>query len=198
MLTFKQYLREEREPPKCFTVDEFDALPAPSASNINSCYKVGKVAFDNKHGFGATPNNQEVNYFGFAASMTPSVFLRFAAAGDREDAGVKFTRFIQDHAPMGAPTLYISTNWQEFKEGKPLKVEVIGHEGRGRMIAIQKVNGSMEKIPVHFIPRDGARARHLSPEFFEALRDTGMSPEKSSRVSDAHLGKIYWNGKMLS
>ena len=177
---------------------EFDHLSAPDAKNIADRYKVGKVAFDNKDGLGAVPNNQEINYFGFTINITPSEFLDFAAHGDRGATAEKIVNLIKDRTPVGAPFLQIKYNEKAFGQGEPLRVEIVGHEGRARMTAIRIVNGDSGKIPVHVMPRGETRARHLDDKFFAALRKVGMVPEKSyGDPKHLDIGKIFWMGKTL-
>ena len=69
---------------------------------------------------------------------------------------------------MGAPflTLDIPEDWREGQFSEYAQVR--GHEGRNRMIAIQKVEGD-DPVEVHIFPR-GLRARHLTPEIVEQLQ----------------------------
>jgi hypothetical protein len=177
---------------------EFEHLPAPNPKNINDRFKVGNVAYDNIHGMGAVPNNSEVNYFGFTIFITPAVFLRFAAAGDRGDVPTQIAQKIKAHYPIGTPFLNFDFNEKAFGQGEPLVMKIIGHEGRARMKAIEMVNGDLGKVPVHVLARGELRARHLNEKFFEALRDRGAVPEKGAgHISDLHIGKIFWMGKEL-
>lgn len=177
---------------------EFEHLSAPDAKNVDDRYKVGKVAFDNKDGMGAVPNNQEIKYFGFAMTITPSEFLELAAQGYRGDAAAKIAEHIKDRIPIGAPFLQFRYNEKEFGQGEPLRVEVVGHEGRARMTAIRMVNGDTERIPVHVMPRGETRARHLDEKFFSALRKIGMVPEKTYKdPKHVNIGRIFWMGKTI-
>jgi len=183
---------------KSLSETEFDNLPPPNAKNINDRYRVGKVAFDNKDGMGAVPNNQEVNYFGFTIFITPSVFLRFAAAGDRSETAKGLVEKIKNRTPIGNPFFSITFNEKQFEDGEPLTVKIVAHEGRARMSAIEQINGDLEKVPVHIFLRGETRARHLNEKFFQALRDRGAVPEKGAGyLSDLHIGKIFWMGKTL-
>lgn len=179
---------------------EFDDLHGPSPANINDRYKVGSVAFDNHKGFGHTPNNKEVDYLGWTMEMTPHDFIESVTPADRSEDGKKFIGFIKERATMGAPTLYVRVNEVEFGQGEPLRVLITSHEGRGRMWAIEQVNGPSMKVPVHVIPSGGMRARHLDEAFFEALRKTGIVAEGGGKTKDPHhinIGKIYWMGKTV-
>jgi len=148
---------------------EFDHLSAPDAANVNDRYKVGKVAFDNEKGMGATPNNANIHYLGFVINITPSEFLNLAAHGDRSGTAEQIVSKIKDRTPIGAPFLVIKYNEKAFGQGEPLHVEIVGHEGRARMTAIRMVNGDSTKIPVHMMGRGELRARHLGEHFFSEL-----------------------------
>lgn len=198
MISFKAFLAE-RELPKMLSAEQFDALPEVSASNIAGKFKVGKVAFDNEYGLGATPNNQEVKYLGFAVELTPSQFLRLAHQADRSDDAKKFAGFINDRAPFASPTFYLANNLDKWEKGEPLRVQVRGHEGRGRMWAIRDVEGNVP-IPVHVIPNGGVRARDLNTKFFDDLRETGIVYEGGSEHAPPlklQMGRIFWDGKTL-
>lgn len=194
-----QELFEERDELHKLSQKEFDDLQGPSAANINDRYKVDKVAFDNHKGFGHTPNNKEVDYLGWTMEMSPRDFIDSVTPADRSEDGKRFVDFINERAPMGAPTLYVKVNEVEFGQGEPLRVLISSHEGRGRMWAIEQVNGPL-KVPVHVIPSGGMRARHFDEAFFEALRKRGIVSEGGGKVKDPHhinIGKIYWMGKVV-
>lgn len=175
--------------------NEHPMLQPPNAQNIDKTYRVGKVNFDCQHGLGAVPFNQEVKYMGFVMMITPNTFLSLAAHGDRDDTAQELTQKILEGTPLGPPFLDIKVN-PEFYDGQPLKVKVTGHEGRGRMGAILKVNGN-QPVPVHMFLKGGDRARHLSPEFFTQLRQIGIIPEKWSDPEHINIGQIFWNGQTL-
>lgn len=184
---------------KRYTEQQFNALKEPSPGNIEGAFRVGKTVFDNENGLGQTPNNQNVIYAGFAVEMKPSTFLRLAAAGDRRDDAQKFAKMMGEYVPFGSPTLYIDCNLEEWQEGTAeLWVKVKSHEGRGRMWAFDQVNGNVP-VPVHVFVA-GLRARHLSKEFFDQLRDKGFIPEdqpQNGHHLKVNLGRIFWNGETL-
>jgi hypothetical protein len=202
-MRFKDFLREKAElgePTRKLTQADFNALPGPSAGNVEDRFKVGQVAFDNVNGLGNTPNGQNVVYLGFAAEMKPADFLNLATIADRSEDAKRFARFIGERVPFASPFLELAYNEKEWEEGKPLRAEVKGHEGRGRMVAFDEVNGSNTMIPVAFILRNGGRARDLSPEFFKALRSNGIVQQDGGKIATPtpiKLGKIFWNGQTL-
>lgn len=189
----------ELEPPYTISKDEFEQLPAPGPSTIEDRFKVGKVAFDQRKGFGSVPNNRNVVYLGFVAEMKPSDFLKLAHSGDRNADASKFVGFIHGRAPMGSPTLYVSVNEDEFGKGGELRVRVDGHEGRARTTAFKQLEGD-EMVPVHFILNGGMRARDLSEKFFSELRKNGIIREEHAKTADptsVDIGRIFWMNKTL-
>ncbi len=191
-----QELHEAQETKK-LSQAAFDALSEPNAKNIKDRYKVGAVAFDNAKGLGAVPNNQEVDYLGFAVELSPADFLRLAAHKDRGEDAEKIEELIRSKAPIGAPFLNVKVDLKAFRDGGPLEVEIVGHEGRGRMQAAHAVNGE-EKIPVHVFVKGNVRAHDLDEKFFKSFREIKMAPEgvKVAPIK-AHFGKIFWMGKTL-
>ena len=199
MLTFKTFLEAERSPPFKLSKEKFDALKGPTVGNVDRAFRVGKVAFDNERGFGHTPNNEEVMYFGFVAEMKPTDFLKLVPHEDRTEDAKKFVRFIGELAPMASPMLYLNTNMNSWKAGEPLRVQVQQHEGRGRLWAIKDVEGNVP-VPVHFIINGGYRAKDLNKEFFDALRENGIVAQGGSehlKPYKVELNKIFWNGETL-
>ena len=199
MLTFKTFLEGGREPPFKLSRAEFDALQPPSINNVDGAFRVGRVAFDNRRGFGATPNNAEVLYFGFAAELTPRDFLKLVTPADRSEDAKRFIGFIDELAPMASPMLYLKVNLEDWKAGKPLRVEAQQHEGRGRMNALREVEGNVP-VPVHFIVNGGYRARDLNKDFFGALRASGIVAQGGSEYLAPYkvaLHRIFWNGETL-
>ena len=190
---FERAEHQERTP---LSQKEFDDLPAPSVGNIEDRFKVEKVAFDNRNGAGAVPNNQEVLYFGFAVMMKPSHFLKLATPEDREEDAVKIAKLMEQRVAFGSPFLDIRFDDEAFEKDKTFDVAVSGHEGRARMTAIMKIQGDTP-IPVHIIPRGGLRARNFSEKFFEELRKRGMTQQGRSTKFIPELSKIFWMGKTL-
>ena len=186
-MRFKEFLREKAElgePKLKLTQADFDALPGPTAGNVEDRFKVG----------------QDVVYLGFAAEMKPADFLNLATIADRSEDAKRFVRFIAERVPFASPFLELAYNEKEWEEGKPLRAEIKGHEVRGRMLAFDEVHGSNTMIPVAFILRNGGRARDLSPEFFKALRSNGIVQQDGGKIAtptQIKLGKIFWNGQTL-
>ena len=188
-----------------FSKAELKQLSDPTPGNIEAQFKVGQVAFDNVHGKGATPNNQNVIYMGFAMELKPSQFLDLAVKeeGGSEYRADQFIELFKQGTPIASPFLLVDINLDAWEQDKTAIMSVHGHEGRGRMAAIKKYEGDVF-VPVHVFA-SGLRARHFSEEFFAALREAGMRPssdggiyaERSHDREHLVFGRIFWDGKRL-
>lgn len=154
-------------------------------SNLGKQYKVlgkheGKdfyVMFDNRDGIGATPNNAEVNYFGFGAIMPIHKFLGIAAdhKGQREDSAKDVKDIILAGYGLGAPTLYLDVTKFDTNTNTGL-IQTDGHEGRARAICCEKYFG-IDELPVHIFVKGGWRNRDITDEFTNALNELGVITE---------------------
>ena len=149
--------------------------------NINN--KSGGVSnnssiIDNKNGWGAVPNNQEVDYFGLRVTMTPKHFIDLAAPLGGEPSE-KIAQHLEQGGTIGSPFLSIEIpeSWENGDFSMPARV--VGHEGRNRMAAIAKVFGN-NPVETHlFFP--GLRNRHITDEFKKNL-NRGLVKEKSKSI----------------
>lgn len=123
---------------------------------------------DNVDGLGSVPYNANVDYMGLRVLMKPSVFLKLARPLNEPRSADYIAQHLEAGGALGAPflTLDIPEDWREGQFSEYAQVR--GHEGRNRMIAIQKVEGD-DPVEVHIFPR-GLRARHLTPEIVEQLQ----------------------------
>ncbi len=149
--------------------------------------KVSEVKIDNKDGAGAVPYNQDVDYFGIRVKMKPSTFLRLAAPLGREHSP-ELEKYIADGGAIGAPflTLGIPKEWDDGDLTKFAKVD--GHEGRNRMLAVQKLEGDAP-IEVHVFPRY-YRARDMTPELIEKI-NSGLYAEKTTNLVRGPLFDVH-------
>jgi hypothetical protein len=145
---------------------------------------ITEVTIDNVKGAGATPYNQEIDYFGLRVKMKPSVFLKLALPLGQEHSA-ELEKYIADGGAIGSPFLEIKIppEWDDSDFSK--FAQVAGHEGRNRITAIKKLEGD-EPIEVHLIPRGGLRARDLTAEFVEKLQE-GMYAERSTHLVSGPL-----------
>lgn len=126
------------------------------------------VQFDALKGIGGVPDAHNVDYRGFMAYMRPKQFLQINPPRDVSERPIDhILQAIDGGQPIGTPIVYVDKaargGWQ-----------VRGHEGRGRMLALQQRHPDA-LFPVAVHPYGSVRARDLRPE--EALdwlrQDTG-------------------------
>ena len=130
-----------------------------------------EIKFDPKDGIGAVPYNQEINYRGFVRTLTPAQFLRNTAELKGESSAKGIEEAIRKGEAVGNPFLDVQWDNQE-------KVwRVVGHEGRNRATAINRINPETQ-IPVHFFPKGGLRAKDITEE----MRTAPIVPEKGAKT----------------
>jgi len=130
-----------------------------------------EIKFDPKNGIGSVPYNQEINYRGFVRTLTPLQFLRNTAELKGESSAKGIEEAIRQGEAVGNPFLDVQWDKQE-------KVwRVVGHEGRNRATAINRINPETQ-IPVHFFPKGGLRAKDISEE----MRTAPIVPEKGAKM----------------
>jgi len=143
---------------------------------------VNEVTIDNREGWGAVPNNAEIDYFGMRVMMKPSMFLKLAAKLGQKPS-TEIEQHIKDHGAIGAPYLII-----ELPDTDDEPAQVVGHDGRNRMIAVMNVEGD-DPIETHIFPRGRiSRAKHLTPEIKEYL-NSGIKTENTGDIVNGPL----WN-----
>lgn len=138
------------------------------------------VNIDNKHGIGAVPNNNEVDYLGLRVIMKPSVFLSLAAGGV-SDGDVGPSHHVRQHMEhgeaIGAPFLVIKipNEWiinNNFSQPAVIK----SHDGRHRMITARQLDGD---VPIE---------THL---FFGSLRHRDITPEIADKLNKGLLPQAF-------
>lgn len=133
---------------------------------------------DNREGLGAVPHNADVDYFGLRVMMKPSTFLKLALPLDAPTSVDHIVKHLEQGGALGSPFLQIDIpeEWEKNDFDKAAKVS--GHEGRNRMLAIQKVEGD-EPVEVHLFPRY-YRNRHITDQWIKALND-GLHDQANKR-----------------
>lgn len=138
---------------------------------LNEIFTLDEVNIDNREGLGATGYNSNVDYKGLRVQMTPSTFLKLAHRLETPESVDYIIDYIKQGGAIGSPFLLINIpdGWWDDDFSKTARV--IGHEGRNRMTAIQKVEGN-KPVEVHlfFYSTQEVRARHLTPEIIENLK----------------------------
>lgn len=125
----------------------------------------------NGKGLGTTGYNSNVDYRGLRVLMKPSVFLSLAAHLPSPTSVDYIVQHMKDGGALGSPFLIVDIPEQYF-EGDFTGLnyaKVVGHEGRNRMLAIQKLEGD-EPCEVHIFGYGELRARHFTPEIIEQLQ----------------------------
>lgn len=184
--SFKQFLEEQDIHAKKIT----DA-PAWAPKYAESSYQIGTITFSASDGLGAVPYNQSVYYHGFVGLVKPSTFLNLALPhdGQRGEDSSKIEGLVKDGYALGIP--WFSLNTQAVEEGTGL-AKIVGHEGRARMLFIQRELGDVP-VPVHFILTGGARSRDLTPEMIQSIKG-GIKAEGSGTEITDPIKTAYLDG----
>jgi hypothetical protein len=148
--------------------------------------RVQEVVVDNRDGRGATPNNMNVNYLGMKVEMRPTTFIKLAAPLGRDQAKQEMIDYVSGGGAIGAPFLII-----KYNEGQV--PEVVGHEGRNRMLAVYASEGDVPVETHLFFRGDVNRARHLTPEIVAQLKG-GMEQEVTGQ---SVKGPLWEDGRIV-
>lgn len=139
---------------------------------------------DNIRGWGNVPDNQNVDYLGLKVFMRPSVFLKLATPLNRSDAqsADKIKQHLSQDGAIASAWLVIRIPeaWEQSDFSEP--AQVVGHEGRNRMIAIQELEGDAP-VETHLFFAQGLRARHITPEWVHHLNQHMLSQVNKSLVT---------------
>lgn len=198
MKSFKQFLaledaRDIRA--KQYTREEIKKLPAPDPRNIETVCQIDDlVVLDEINGLGACPNNQNVIYRGFAAFMSPDMFLKLAGQYDkrREESAVEIRKLIEDGYSIGCPMFYI--NVYDFIDGKKnARIDIDGHEGRGRCLAMRTLG--IKEIPVQFILMGEARARHIDKDMIKLFSERMYKEQEETVHVKNPFTRVFFDGK---
>lgn len=109
------------------------------------------------NGHGGTPNQVDIDYFGFTKQMTPKEFRSLVPEGNWNTDTIGFVKDAVAKGEAIAPP-FLLTKWDEDNK----RWLVLDHEGRSRSDASQEMFPD-QQIPIHIIPR-GLRARHMTDE----------------------------------
>lgn len=145
----------------------------------------------NGKGLGTTGYNSNVDYRGLRVLMKPSVFLSLAAHLPSPSSVDYIVQHMKDGGALGSPFLIVDIPEQYF-DGDFTGLnfaKVVGHEGRNRMLAIQKVEGD-EPCEVHIFGYGEIRKRHFTPEIIEQL-ETAMRNQDGKLVFGRLPGLLF-------
>lgn len=150
---------------------------------------ITEVRIDNKNGAGATPNNEEIDYLGIRVAMKPSIFLKLAAPMDSESVD-RLVDYVKNGGAIASPFLRVSIpeNWKDEDFSSP--AAIYSHEGRHRMIAIQKIDGDVP-IEVHIIFANGLRAKNIRPEWINQMNNHMLSELQNSGINHIVKGPLF-------
>lgn len=125
----------------------------------------------NGKGLGTTGYNSNVNYRGLRVLMKPSTFLSLATHLPEPTSVDYIVQHMEKGGALGSPFLIVDIPEEYFKgDFTGLNYsKVVGHEGRNRMLAIQKLEGD-DPVEVHIFGYGEIRARHMTPEIIEQLQ----------------------------
>jgi hypothetical protein len=132
---------------------------------------ITEYLIDNEDGLGSVPFNANVDYRGLRVLMKPSVFLSLAASLDSPRSVDYIVQHMENGGALGSPFLIVDIP-EKYFEGDFTGLnyaKVTGHEGRNRMLAIQKVEGD-DPVEVHIFAPGEIRKRHFTPEIIEQLQ----------------------------
>ncbi len=157
---------------------------------LPECTVLDEVKIDNKNGLGQVPMNDNVDYLGLKVAMRPSTFLNLALPlpETQRQSVAHITQNLEQGGSIGAPFLNIRypEEWENNDFTTPAKV--VGHEGRNRMLAIQKLEGD-EPVEVHLFFGGGTRSRHLTQRIRKELV-MGLTNQSGTRYITGPLFKI--------
>jgi hypothetical protein len=145
--------------------------PGQAAGDMNMRARdfLADHVIDNVRGLGSVPNNQNIDYMGLRVQMLPSIFLRLARRLTEPKSSIDhIINHINQGGGIGAPFLNVSIPAEWFEGNFESSAQVIGHEGRHRMMAIRKLEGDVP-VEVHLFFDGGTRSRHLTPEIIDQL-----------------------------
>ena len=185
-------IRDLFEEPRKIYAKKIEGAPAWSPAVAEEHYKIGDITFSATNGLGSVPNNANVWYMGFVVFMKPSTFLSLALddEGAQESTSQALEALVREGYAVGIPFMDIKFDPQ----GVTLP-RIMGHEGRGRMRMIRRVLGDTP-IPVHMMLRDGLRARDVTRDMADEVKD-GLIAEGSSRVVKRPVTKVYVDYKLF-
>lgn len=154
--------------------------------------KVGRVIYD-PQGVGSVPDGTNVDYMGFTVWIKTNEFLRLNP--ERGDESEYLAKHFQTEGDVAIAPPWVGAEYIGDEENPTSNGywKIDGHEGRGRMIEVEKINPN-SLVPVHIFPRNGLRARHLTQEMIFAPIEADRRSGSSLRVQPS---TIIWQGEVF-
>lgn len=88
--------------------------------------KLEELKIDNQQGWGAVPDNRNVDYKGLRVQIKPSKFLELAHALDTPYSALDIEKHIKSNGAIGAPFLLIAIPQDWFEGDLSLPAEIYG------------------------------------------------------------------------
>jgi hypothetical protein len=132
---------------------------------------ITEYLIDNEDGLGSVPFNANVDYRGLRVLMKPSVFLSLAASLESPRSVDYIVQHMENGGALGSPFLIVDIP-EKYFEGDFTGLnfaKIVGHEGRNRMLAIQKLEGD-DPVEVHIFAPGEIRARHYTKDIIDQLQ----------------------------
>lgn len=151
---------------------------------------VDEYKVDNTKGLGATSYNASVDYYGFRVQMKPSTFLKLARPLVTPISVDYIEQYLKGDGALASPFLIVEIPDKYFEGVFDESARIVGHEGRNRMMAVQKVEGD-DPVEIHMITRGEnreVRSRHLTPEIIDEI-NKGVWNESGTTVVPGPLFK---------
>jgi len=149
-------IRTNRTPRNSGGDDELATGNATGQTNVSVGTSFGDIKWDST-GVGGTPNQADIDYFGFVKTMSPADFRSLVPEGNFDEKTIPFIKNQIAEGNAIAPP-FLSAIWNERS-----KVwEVSDHEGRSRTDAASELGAAA--IPVHILPKGSLRARSITEE----------------------------------
>ena len=144
--------------------------------------RLSEYKVDNVEGLGSVPYNQNVDYFGLRVLMKPSTFLSLALPLNKPRSVEHIMQHMKNGGALGAPFLDVTVpdDWENYDFTRP--AGITGHEGRNRMLAIQKLEGD-DPVEVHLLLKNGWRARNLTPDMIKEMQNGMMNQSRNRYVT---------------
>ena len=144
--------------------------------------RLSEYKVDNVEGLGSVPYNQNVDYFGLRVMMKPSTFLSLALPLNKPRSVEHIMQHMKNGGALGAPFLDVTVpdDWENYDFTRP--AGITGHEGRNRMLAIQKLEGD-DPVEVHLLLKNGWRARNLTPDMIKEMQNGMMNQSRNRYVT---------------
>ena len=151
----------------------------PTPDSLEKQFNFDHINYDQVNGIGNVPNNQNIHYMGFTVMTTPLDYLQLVPRRPWDDNIDFLVEALRNNKAISTPFLSI-----DLIGTVP---EVAAHDGRGRVMAIQKIRGRDTPIIVQMFTR-GIRARNITTTMIRLMRDMLKAQDSGVLIS----GPNFW------